>query len=235
VARRAIDRELWEALVKAFTDHALNFAGAAKSAGCDARTAKRAWEEGWPKKGLPPICEEVARRAELAREERIRFEREQAMRAQELKEQQRQQIEKRRTGEEQLADMTRVNASALQKAAGNMLLVAVPMANDLLNAYKNGELNGLPPLKKTEIVRNVALILRMANETAERSIRVERIRTNVGVGAPAEAPIDLRGAAEMLADVERTLARRRALDMAESADGSFVLDGTPPTARKFDA
>lgn len=45
--RRAITREMYDRLVTAFRAEPGRFAAAAKAAGCDPRTAKRGWDEGW--------------------------------------------------------------------------------------------------------------------------------------------------------------------------------------------
>ncbi|GMV42832.1 MAG: hypothetical protein AMXMBFR64_45480 [Myxococcales bacterium] len=45
--RRAITREMYDRLVTAFRAEPGRFAAAAKATGCDPRTAKRGWEDGW--------------------------------------------------------------------------------------------------------------------------------------------------------------------------------------------
>ncbi len=239
MGKRAIDRELWDGLVDAFDRKGVNFAAVSSIANCDARTAKRAWETGWPKKGLPAIGVELERRAEAAREARKQFERERALREQELREAERQTVLRRNAQEEKLSTSARVNAITLQHATSNLLLVAVPLAEELLAAQKAGTLSGLKPSEKARLVRDTALIMRMANETAERALRVERLRTSTGAIADDKPPIDLPTAVEYLQGIETTIRRAHAINMKRSSDGeSFERDTTDPllpVRRGYDA
>jgi transposase-like protein len=55
VARRPITPEFFAALVAAFKQHGAAFTQVGRSVKCDYRTARRAWLEGWPERGLAPI------------------------------------------------------------------------------------------------------------------------------------------------------------------------------------
>lgn len=52
----ALSPETHAALRAAFEQHGMNYAAVARTAGVDARTAKRAWLEGWPRQGIAPLC-----------------------------------------------------------------------------------------------------------------------------------------------------------------------------------
>jgi len=93
MSRRKITRDFYDNLVAAFREHPDSYAAAARSAGCDQRTAKRGWQKGWLTIAdwARPICEVVAEheakvmvaaRAKRARimqaEEEARLERERA-------------------------------------------------------------------------------------------------------------------------------------------------------------
>jgi len=76
MARRPIQREFYDNLLKAFRDAPGNGAHAARKAGCDQRTAKRAWEKGWSP-GIPwarPIKHLIEEEREEARAAQRRLE-----------------------------------------------------------------------------------------------------------------------------------------------------------------
>jgi hypothetical protein len=57
--KRVIDEELWTALRNYYFAHPADHVGAARAVGCVYRTARRAWEEGWPKAKLRPWCRPI--------------------------------------------------------------------------------------------------------------------------------------------------------------------------------
>jgi hypothetical protein len=72
--RQPITRELYNKLLAYYRENAphINYSAAARYAGCNRRTAERAWDKGWPKKAVPmaPIRQllyEESRDARVAR------------------------------------------------------------------------------------------------------------------------------------------------------------------------
>lgn len=59
MARVTVDRDYYDRVVDAFRDHGVNFAAVAKVAGIARKTAKKAWNIGWPNKGFAPIAQVI--------------------------------------------------------------------------------------------------------------------------------------------------------------------------------
>lgn len=55
MGRRAITPDYYDSIVDAFREDPGNYSAAAKRAGIGRNTAKRAWNDGWPDKGFPPV------------------------------------------------------------------------------------------------------------------------------------------------------------------------------------
>src|SRR5690349_18045802 len=75
MARRKISQDLYDALVSAYREIPGNASNAATEAGCDRRTAKQAYEVGWPARSLPPIKEVLQSERNEIRAMRVESER----------------------------------------------------------------------------------------------------------------------------------------------------------------
>lgn len=74
MARRPITPQFYDQLLAAFRERPGEFAPAGRRAICDERTAKRAWFQGWPELGFPPIIKALEAEQEKARAEMQRRE-----------------------------------------------------------------------------------------------------------------------------------------------------------------
>lgn len=76
MARRAITTDFYESLVDTFREMPGNAHGVCRrvandprsGGSCNRRTAQRAWSQGWPERGLPPVREVIASEQREARE-----------------------------------------------------------------------------------------------------------------------------------------------------------------------
>ena len=216
MARRAITEEMHAKLLEAFRREPGNFAAAARSAGLNARTAKRGWERGWPgRRAVRDVLaeEQLAARAALRREQ-LRAEREAA-------------------GELAAEDAAAMRAAELRisRAAQGLALAAVApvvrlqrVAGALAEKLEKMDTSTLKPLEVVGVLRQVTSTGRELVELMHKSLEVERLRAgdpSVIVGLKPmqpDAPVSLD---EMAAEVE---AAQRALDRAKA---KTLPDGGP--------
>lgn len=180
MGRRVITREFYDGLVEAYAAHPGNAAAASRAAGCDARTAKRAWAIGWPAYDFArPIKEVVRERQEAARA--LTVQREQAA-AQAAIEGTRDSVMALRTQAE--LDKAKSMADDAQLAKGakqNALAAAATAMNLLRRGFKisegltEEELHKLPPLQRINALRTISGFARDAVECADAAVRLERL------------------------------------------------------------
>lgn len=214
MGRRAITQEFYDRLAEGFARHPGSNSAVAKFAGCDARTARRAWSVGWPKLGFRPIAE-------------IEHERQQAARA--LLEQQqldaraaerdaqtqlavaaKQDAAKETATEGQIARTAKHNALALLATGANLLKAGYKISQELTAE----DLAGLTPLQRVKALKTIAEFNKEAANVADASVKLERLILGKPTEGPQEhhhvhvhVPVD-----EMAATVDRA---QRALERAK--------------------
>ncbi len=127
-----IDEDTYARLVAAFIEKPGNYANAAAQAGTMEKTAKKAWNEGWPKLGLPAVQirvkeEQIKARARAAEEALAR----KAQKDQELK--QAQEAAATQLKEETMsANMARGMNLAIRAQAGMQVAKTMKQIGDLI-------------------------------------------------------------------------------------------------------
>lgn len=179
--RRVIDLDFYESLVSAFLAVPGNASAAAREAGCDRRTAARAWSLGWPRKGFAPIKQRVEDEQRAARARLLRDEQD----AREAKRDAAAKLEadasidraKSRAEEARAVRAARANALALQGATARLNRGALALAQrieaQLLNT--NDEAAKLKPREAVALLRQVAAINRESNDAARLAVQLERL------------------------------------------------------------
>jgi len=177
--RSRITPEFYNELLAAYRQHPGVFARAARLVGCDTRTAKKAWAEGWPDKGLDPI-QEVVEDEQAAARARLK-----EQRAAELAEQQRaaeREQERRdmaavddaiaaRAEEAQTVRAARHNSMALLITTQRMLRAGAKLADRIENEVAE---QTIKPANAIALFQAMASTARQANETARLALSMER-------------------------------------------------------------
>ena len=70
MARAKVDQEYYDKIVDAFRENPGVFIDVRQKTGVSRRTAKKAWDEGWPAKGFPPVKQTLELEALQSRKER---------------------------------------------------------------------------------------------------------------------------------------------------------------------
>jgi hypothetical protein len=108
--RRAYTRELYTLLLKGFREAPANASAAARYAGCDPRTARRVWRDGWP--ALPwarPIKDVIAKEETVERERKATILQEKVDAEQAAREKARAEVEAARGAESRMLQLARQN------------------------------------------------------------------------------------------------------------------------------
>jgi hypothetical protein len=209
-----------------------NHSAAALSASCDPRTAKRAWERGWPSLQYRAISDMVAEEMAAARKlltdhigrERLRILND----SKELTlEEERKLAVDQRVREGRMAQAARDNALGLMGILTNLLRSSIELSRRVGEKLAEGKLE-----TTTEVAAAVRLLARelpravlAANEAGKTALEIERIR----LGLPsAIVGIDVRmtadRAVETIVRAQGILSRARELGLAMPP----VLVAVPP-------
>lgn len=175
MSNRVIDKEFVDSLVDAFAAAPGNYSAAAKAVGCDHRTAKRAWAIGWPKKGIPPISQTIARQQEAARalaQRKASAEVEATRDAQKaIKMEAAIDSAKDREREGQIARLARDNAMGLQAVSLNL----AKKGHNIVQNLTDEELNAMSPAAKLKALKTIAEFNEKAAVVADKAITLHRL------------------------------------------------------------
>ncbi len=175
MGRRVIDKPFVDKLTDAFSAHPGNASAAAKSAGCDHRTARRGWAVGWPAAGFRPISEVVAERQQAARA--LALQRSEDARtadfqaAEAIAERARLDMAREREQDGQIARGAKGNALAALATSAQLLKRGHKISQDLTA----DELAGLPVRERIKALKVIAEFNREATNAAEAAIKLERL------------------------------------------------------------
>lgn len=210
MARRAITKELYNALLGAYRLAPGNASNAARIAFCDRRTAKRAWELGWPKvaEWALPIRETMRLEFEEARADRERL------------------VEKER--EDQVAQREAARRDAARTVEEETKAVQIARANSIaLGGIMNQLMRGMLPLAKRtvaqleseeftpkvgmKLMQDMGFVIRQGNEAIRLAMELERLRLGeptdqLGISKDMD-DVTAEEAVEELLGLERTLQR----------------------------
>lgn len=187
-----IDRERYDAMLEAFRIEPGVFRACARRAGVDRRTAQRAWERGWPDRGMKPIKviiddEQAAARAQLAemREEEMRkLAKDHAGQVKQDHARAAEDAIVARAEEAQMVRASRHNAIGLMASVQRLLRGANQLAQkvesmiaDAADDTEDGEgkkKKGISPAQATALFTSIAHMTRASNEAARVSQQMER-------------------------------------------------------------
>lgn len=187
-----VDQEVYDRIVEAFRDWGYNFAAVARAALIAPRTAKRAWELGWPERQFLPVREVLRQERELARsgftedeamELRKRTIRERERRLAEVREQAAEDAIRAREQEAQGVRLAR-NLAINQLAALARLGPAVNQLTHQLAEKINdqGWLQATSVDEVTKLLTRLSLTSRRVLECGALAMKMERVL----LGEPTE-------------------------------------------------
>lgn len=229
MARRAITTDFYSRLLAAFRDTPGNATAAGRKAGCDQRTAKRAWEIGWPTHTWARPIREVLRDEQVAARAQRQDRQDAAadMAAQELAKAQQEAIAAR----SQIGDIlagARGTAIAVLAAAGHLVPGIQKLSEHLLAALsKKDALAKLEPGDAMALLERYTRLVHKAAETSHLAMQMERLHLGL--------PTDILGLTDMTLEeaVREIESGYQQLETAKQR-GLIVIPGgksaTPPAA-----
>lgn len=174
MARRIIDRPLYEKLVEAYRMEPGNHSNAARHGQCDRRMAKRAYEQGW--KNQPwavPIKELLADDTVRARAKR------QEMRTREYLEAEDRMLAAKKDAADARAQEGKLVAGARQSAIGlvgysmSLLKGARPLVAQLVMALEN--VQDVAPTKAMSMLKEISRLSAQSVSISQEAMRLERL------------------------------------------------------------
>lgn len=226
-----VDQERYDAMVDSYRDTPGNFRACSRTTGVDRRTAKKAWEDGWPGRGLEPIKivieqEQDAARARLhdARKAELEALAKQNVQAQvETRAMAKIDAVESRTEEARMVRVARSNTISLMESVQDMLEGAKELAAAMKTeiSITAGEVASKPG-QAVALFQAIASTTKQANEAAKLSMAMERTL----LGEPEkkiglELSLSPNEAAREIELANRALARARARGMVDED----VLEG----------
>jgi len=209
-----ITAERVDRLLESYRMQPSNVSRAAVSAEVTRKTARRAWNTGWPSAGIPPMKETVHREQVAARaalleveQERVRARAEaEADRAWREAERAREDIVRARKAEAELVRAERGNILALIGVTSRVLRGAVKRAADLERLVAEGkDVDGRPLTVKEQIdvLWKLSRVMRQASEAAAVVFKLERVLLAEPTEIVGTVDLESMSAAEMIADIQR--------------------------------
>lgn len=227
MARRAITQEIYNALLTAYREHPAGHGHARVAAGVDSRTAKKAWQEGWPKLGWAPPIKGVVEEEQKEARARLAVEQAKATNAamkagaalpQGLQGAAKEDALDSRVKEAQLVRLARDNTLLLLGSVQGLLKGTFELSKQAKDLVVEAKLS---PMQLSRFYANVAKVAHEANDAGRLAMHLERQL----VGAPTEI---IGIASVSLSDAEREA--REALEMIEEAKAAGLIpsgEGTP--------
>lgn len=229
--RRPYTRELYAALLKGFRESPGNGSAASRHAGCDPRTARRAWEKGWPKLHWARPIQKVVE-AELADEHR----RNAAILQEKVdhdaiaRERARAELDEAREAERQMLRLARQNVVGCLAVSAKLTPAMLKLAD--LVVSQAGSVSS-PDKAMTLLGKHSGLMHRAAN-AADQIVKLSRLdrgetTERLGLGL-AEEELTYE---EALAELEGAGELRRLLDEKHGvidAEGVETTPSRPPGA-----
>lgn len=232
--KRSKPQEIYDSLMESFREAPGNVSRAARHAECDRRTARRAWEEGWPDAGLRSCkvvveeeqAEARARLKDLRAEELAEIAREKERRQELADRAAREDAVTSRLEEAQTVRAARHNAMALLVTTQRMLRAGNKLAEKVETSLAEAVVK---PATAVSLFREMATTARAANETAKLAIAMERVL----LGDPEKVvehrhTMDLGAAEREIEAANRALvrARDRGLLVGDTEGKEILPSGT---------
>ena len=178
-----INQERYDAMLTAYRHDPGNHRAAARKTGADRRTVAKAWEKGFPEKGLQPIkdiidLEREASRARLAAARELELTtiaKAEADRVIEDKALATVDAVSSRTAEAKIVRKARDNATILLETVEELLIGASDLSLRLKENLKDLTVDALTRTEVIEALKAVGSLAKQANETAKISMQMERV------------------------------------------------------------
>ena len=177
--RNRIDQEFYDGLVSAFRDAPGNTSSASRAVSCDRRTARKAWNEGWPDLGFLPV-KQVVEEEQAETRARLKVVRSEDLARQELENEKlgavrdsdaRDDAIAARTEEARTVRAARHNAMGLLAVTQRLLRGANRLAEKIEQDIATADLR---PAQAISLFQTIASTARASNETAKLAIAMER-------------------------------------------------------------
>lgn len=213
------NRNMYDALLDAFREVPGNYTQAARLAGTNPRTAKRAWLTGWRQYPWARPIQTVLREEAAAARSRRREQKlaEQAKRSAD-EELSAEETAKATSQETALVVAARANALLLVGAINRIFRAATPLASKLetniVTSYDTGKITDLQLLRA---FRDMGVLARHSSEAARLALELHRIQQNRPIHVIGIEAMDPDIAAMEMEALSRTLRRAEALGIAEAA------------------
>ncbi len=226
MARRGYTKQLYELLVQSYRDQPGNSSAAARHAGCNRRTAQRAYEHGWPSHTWAPPIKDFLK----AEKERIRAERARELQAArdqetEMREQLQKDAINAQKQEAAGSQQARANSLALANVIGQIAVACIPLSKRVAEAVRHD--TKMSPHSALKLFSSMAYVVRQGNESLRLALEIERLR----VGEPTSIlklqaeDMTVDDVADSLSHLHRTL--QRAVDRGDNtfADDLAEVEG----------
>ncbi len=236
MAKRQVTEIMYQKLLEAFREVPGNYTFAAAKAGVDPRTARRAWNLGWPDMSRAPIkavldAEKIALAEQLRAERQAAFESEQA-KAKATRDKAQEDALRTKSEEAQMVRALRlVSRDSLQ-----MIAAAFAGARPLYERVKKlmedeGSRADLNIKDAVRLMRDMASIAKILAEPVAVAITQERVLIdNPSSNLPALGDVSPADAQEMLEDIQRTLKRAKKLGYVGRPGEDLDDEETPEVA-----
>lgn len=220
--RRPYTRELYTKLVRGFREAPGNGSAAARYAGCDPRTARRAWSHGWPNHPWAPPIERVIEK-ELA-DEKLRkaaILQETVDHDAELREKQRAELEAAREAELQMLRLARQNVVGCLAVSAKL----TPAMMQLADLVAREATNVKSPDKALSFLAKHSGLMSRASNAADQILKLSRLDRGEATENLALVSDDEMTYEEALAELETAGELRKLLD---EKHGVIEAEVSPP-------
>lgn len=240
-ARKGITKEKYDRIVAALREHPDHPYTAARLAEADPRTVLRAWEKGWPRRGMPAVKglfeeEQAKARAEMQAE----IEAKRAM-SQKEKEDMVAQAARARAEEGQLVTLNRASALQATAVAASLSTSARKLGQKIkekleeLSELQVSDKNSPSASVGINLLERVTGLQARALRLARESMELERLH----LGQPTNITQQLTDSEMTMEEAAaRIESARKAIEGARRAGGLKVIDGglkTPVVGKKVDS
>jgi len=212
-----VTRAQYTALIAAYREKPGVASVAAEKVGIDRKTAKRAWERGWPDVGggwATPIRVIIEREQESARSRAVL----EAARARDATEVPQDAVERAKAAEVtvewrkeegKLAHGAIVNAGGLLRVVNSLLQATIPLAERVKASIASETFKAADGVR---VIRDVTMLAARANETARTAVELERLHLgepSAIIGVQDARQLTPLEAAEVIDHAAHALARAR--------------------------
>lgn len=235
-----ITQEYFDSFVDAFRETPDNFNAVAKTTGCTWRTARKAWEKGWPRHNFPPIKEVLelerlearadrkaaddARLAELREQEDVN--------EAQIRAQARRDAIAARAEEAKMVKAARRSAVSLLEASRKLADGVADLAPQVRDAIKTLVVSAKDPdidqiERIAKLLWRISISTRASSQTAFQILQAERLLLGQPTDIIGVTDLDRMGPDEAMAELEnaaKTLERMKKRRGKKASDFR-VLEG----------